>query len=263
MAQSRHVGLIGFGAIGRELFARLASDTCYKLTLLLRERGAGRVAQAATIVHTLEDLIAARPALVVEAAGQGAVVGFVPQRLASGIGVIVASTGALGDRELLARLSHIAEQAGTRLIVPAGAIGGLDYLAALRDLDGVSVCYTCRKPVLAWADELLRTGQDPATLREALVLFEGSAAEAARRYPRNLNAGLTVALVAGHDRTRVRVIADPSARHNTHEITVDSPAGTASVSFANLLSSANPKTSAITALSLAAAVRRHFETVVI
>jgi len=134
---------------------------------------------------------------------------------------------------------------------------------ALRSVPEAQVRYTSRKPLAAWAPELRALGQDPQALAAEIVLFEGTAAEAARRYPRNLNAGLTVALAAGADRTIVRAVADPAARHNTHEIAVESSAGSASMTFVNRPSAANPKTSALTALSLAAAVRRHFASIVI
>lgn len=262
MTTRKHVGLIGYGAIGRELHARLAPDPAMHFTVLLRE-ASGAEPAGGNIVRTLDELIAAGPELVVEAAGQAAVIDLVPALLEAGIDVVVVSSGALGDGELLGRLTRIARRSGARLTVPSGAIGGLDYLAALDGVDGVRVCYTSRKPLAAWTSELQQAGQEPAALEGEFVLFEGSAAEAARRYPRNLNAGLTVALAAGHERTIVRVVADPRAARNTHEITVESPLGTAAMSFANLPSPGNPKTSALTAYSLAAAVRRHFDPVVI
>lgn len=260
----KHVGLIGYGAVGRDLHARLASDPEMRFTVLLRDgSGSDAGVAGAAIVRTLDQLIAANPELVVEAAGQGAVVELVPALIEAGIDVVVASSGALGDGELLGRLARLAGKSGARLTIPAGAIGGLDYLAALRDIAGVRVRYTSRKPVAAWTSELREAGEDPDTLSREFVLYEGSATEAARRYPRNLNAGLTVALAAGHERTIVRVVADPAVSRNTHEITVESPVGSAAMSFANQPSPSNPKTSALTALSLAAAVRRHFEPVVI
>jgi aspartate dehydrogenase len=263
MTAHKHVGLIGYGAIGRDLHARLALDPEFRFTILLRET-VDAVSDPATVtVRTRDELIAARPDLVVEAAGQGAVADLVPALLEAGINVVAVSSGALGNSELLGRLTRIAQRSGARLTVPPGAIGGLDYLTALHGVDGVRVRYTSRKPLAAWTSELREIGQDPEGLQGEIVLFEGTATEAARRYPRNLNAGLTVALAAGHERTIVRVVADPSVERNTHEIAVESPVGTAFMSFANLPSPSNPKTSALTALSLAATVRRHFDPVII
>ncbi|WP_038360475.1 aspartate dehydrogenase [Bosea sp. 117] len=261
---ARHVGLIGFGAIGRDVYARLAADASLRQTVLIRRSTSRQIAApGAAVVGDVAALVAARPDLVVEAAGQSAVAEFGPAILAAGISLIVASSGALGDAGLMQALAGAAERGGARLIVPSGAIGGLDYLAALHDEPDARVVYTSRKPVAAWAAELAALGQDPAALAAPFTLFEGGAAEAARLYPRNLNAGLTVALAAGAQRTTVRVIADPAVAHNTHEIEVESAFGTAAMRFANLPSAINPKTSALTAPSLVAAVRRFFATVVI
>lgn len=259
--EQHHVGLIGFGAIGRALHAHLSATPGYRLTVL--DRSGRRPPETDGSAPTLDALIAARPALVVEAAGQAAVAELVPALLAAGIDVVVASTGALGDPDTLHALTLAAEKGGARLVVPSGAIGGLDYLAALAGVADARIEYTSRKPVAAWDEELRARGQDPATLAGEAVLFEGGAAEAARLYPRNLNAGLTVALAAGPARTRVRVVADPAVAHNTHEIRVESPLGSAELRFSNRPSPDNPKTSALTAHSLAAAVRRHFEPIVI
>ncbi|WP_428030384.1 aspartate dehydrogenase [Ancylobacter sp.] len=261
MGAARDIALIGFGAIGQALAADLGRDPAYRLAVLTHD--AAQLPSTLRALPDVEALIAARPALVVEAAGQSAVAHYGPLLLNAGISLVIASTGALADDDLLQRLTGAAQASGARLIVPAGAIGGLDYLAAVAGMEGATVRYISRKPPAAWSAELAALGHAPDRLASAVVLFEGSAAEAARRYPRNLNAGLAVALAAGQARLSVQVIADPAVGGNTHEIEVESPAGTATLRFANLPSPDNPKTSAVTALSLAQAVRRHFASLVI
>ncbi len=123
----------------------------FRFTILLRETADAVAGRETTTVRTLDELIAAKPDLVVEAAGQAAVADLVPALLEAGIDVVAVSSGALGDSELLGRLTRIAQQSGARLTVPPGAIGGLDYLAALHGVEGVRVRYTSRKPVAAWA----------------------------------------------------------------------------------------------------------------
>lgn len=264
MGAGAPVGIIGYGAIGRDLAARLLGGG-HPVTVLLRTESTSRAAvpPAVRTVGTLDDLIDARPALVVEAAGQAALEHLAPGLLSAGIDVVAASTGALGDPGVFERLAAAARRGASRLVVPAGALGGLDYLAALRDSPGARVRYTSRKPPGAWRAELAAAGHDPATLAGEVLLFEGTAADAARLYPRNLNAGLTVALAAAPAAVTVRVVADPAVAFNTHEIEAESELGTASMRFANRPSPANPKTSALTAASLAAAVRRLLEPVVL
>jgi aspartate dehydrogenase len=264
MTTRTSVGIIGFGAIGRDLSARLIAEG-YDVTVQLRANSASRLAVPAEmrIVEGVETLIAARPVIVVEAAGQGALRDAAPVLLDAGVTVVAASTGALGDPALFGRLEAAARRGGGRLIVSAGALGGLDYLAAMRGCAGATVCYTSRKPPAAWRAELIAAGYDPESLAREVVLFEGAASEAARLYPRNLNAGLTVALAAAPAPVIVRVVADPAVSLNTHEIEAESELGTAAMRFANRPSPGNPKTSALTAASLAAAVRRLLAPVVL
>lgn len=251
---SHHIGLIGCGAVGMKVIEVLSRQQGYKLTLL-KGRTTPDLPSVVTVVSSLEQLLACNPELVLEMTTTEAFPSLVTPLLAAGIDVIAASIGALADPQLLIDLARIAASSGARLILPAGAVGGLDYLIATRSLDDVSILYTSRKPPAAWRTELLAMGRVPE-LDEAVVLFEGTASLAAQRYPRNLNAGLTIALAGGLDRTRVRVIADPTVVHNTHEIEVTSSAGTAYLSFENHPSTSNPKTSALTGLSLAAMVHR-------
>lgn len=95
------------------------------------------------------------------------------------------------------------------------------------------------------------------------MLYEGQAREAARLFPKNLNVGLTIALAVGHERLSVRIVSDPAAAGNTHEIEATSPLGTARMSFVNLPSTSSPKTSALTAESLVVAIRRQFDCIAI
>lgn len=264
MSAHPSIGIIGYGAIGRDLADRLLRGG-HPVTVLLRATSTSRAAvpSAVRTVGSVDEMIDARPSLVAEAACQAALESLAPGLLSAGIDVVAASTGALGDPAVFERLATAARRGASRLVVPAGALGGLDYLAALRGSTDARVRYTSRKPPAAWEAELVAAGHDPATLSGEVLLFEGTAAEAARLYPRNLNAGLTVALAAAPASVTVRVMADPAVTFNTHEIEAESDLGTAAMRFANRPSPANPKTSALTAASLAAAVRRLLEPVVL
>lgn len=248
------VGLVGFGAIGRALHAAMAGQGV-DWVVLMRPGSATALPPDVRRVERIEDLIASRPLAVVEAAGAEAARDGLPALLAAGLPVIPASVGALADADFHARMLALAAQSGGRIVLQGGALGGLDYLAAVAPLPEARAVYTSRKPVAAWRDELAALGVDPASLAAEHVLFEGTAAQAAVLYPRNLNAGLTLALALGPDRVSVRVVADPAAQGNTHEIEVTSPAGTASLRFVNAPAPDNPKTSLLTALSIAAALK--------
>jgi aspartate dehydrogenase len=264
MSAAASIGIIGFGALGRDLAGRLAREG-HHVTVLVRPGSASLadVPRGMRTVADLDGLTTVGPALVVEAAGQAALAEMAPHLLSAGVPIVAASTGSLGDPALFARLEASAREGGSRLVVPAGALGGLDYLSALQGIPDARVRYTSRKPPAAWRAELAATGHDPDGLGREVLLYEGTPAEAARLYPRNLNAGLTVALAVAPAPVAVRVVADPTVSLNTHEIEVESALGTASMRFANRPSPTNPKTSASTAASLAAAVRRVLEPVVL
>lgn len=245
------VGFIGLGTLARQL---VSARPTTQWVALVRPDFAASVPETVRIVHSADDLIAAAPCVVIEVAGPVAVGEIVPVVLAAGIPVIMASIGALNDAALASDLRRIAQSSGTRLILPAGAIGGLDYIEAVAKLPGTRITYTSRKPFSAWVDQL-----SPAVLasRQAQhLLFEGSASDAAPRYPKNLNVAMALALAAAPTEIFVRIIADRTVTHNTHEIEVASPAGTATMRFANKPLPDNPKTSWLTALSLDAALTR-------
>jgi aspartate dehydrogenase len=145
-----------------------------------------------------------------------------------------------------------ARRAGTRVVVPSGAVAGLDALraAALGELRAVR----------------LRTRKPPAGLDAAadapVRVFAGNALDACRAFPRNVNVAATLSLAGlGGARTEVEVWIDPTLARNVHEIEIESDATRIRMSIENLPSASNPRSSAITAHSVCAALAGLVETV--
>jgi aspartate dehydrogenase len=250
------IGLIGFGAIGREVAAQLAADAAGSLAIVVLDRSIPNDTLGMRFVQSTAELIAAKPSLVIEAAGHAAVSEHVVTVLKAGIPVVLASVGSLADDDLRKRVEAAAANGKTDLILPGGAVGGVDYLRAVASSANLKVCYCSRKPVAAWAKELAERGHALDKIDSEIVLFEGSAREAALSFPQNLNVAMTLALAGpGVDGIAVRVVADLNAKGNTHEIDIESSAGRARLVFENSPSPTNPKTSALTALSIVQAVR--------
>lgn len=218
-----------------------------------------RLAREHSVVVTTAELLAAHPDLVVEAAGHAAVAALGPAVLAAGIDLVVSSVGALADADLAARLDTAARAGGGRLALLPGAIGGLDILAAAR-LSGLeAVAYVSRKPPAAWRGTPAEALLDLAAIREPATFYEGSAATAARDFPKNANVAATVALAGlGFEATRVRLVADPTTTRNVHEIVFRSAAADVTIRIEGRPSPGNPKTSATTGWSLAHAILARF-----
>ncbi len=261
---THRIAFIGLGAIATDVVKGLLANpaTPFAIAALSRADGTPPPADVADRVHQLhrlEDLLAWQPDLVVEAAGQEVVAGMAEPCLRAGLDMVICSAGAMADEGLRQRLIAAAEAGGARIRIPPGAIAGLDYVQAVADQETAEIIYESRKPVAAWRAELPSHGIDPDALSESIVLFSGSADEAARLYPKNLNVAATLAMAGiGMQRTRVEVVVDPTARGNQHTVSVRSPLGEMRISLINAPSPANPKTSWLVAQSVLATIRRHF-----
>ncbi|WP_071675576.1 aspartate dehydrogenase [Nioella nitratireducens] len=261
------LGLIGFGNIATTLIGLLQNGGLVPEGLVVQVRpGCGDKVRAeletrcpdlaAEVVSDTDDLLAARPDLVVECAGHSAVTSYVPLVLQAGIDVLVVSVGALADAALQTELTKAAQQGGARLILPAGAVAGVDMLAALGAADAVSVRYRGTKPPQAWAGTPAEDALDLAALTEPATFFTGTAREAARCYPKNANVAATLALAGpGFEATEVALVADPAATGNIHEYDVEAPAARYSIRIEGKPSTGNIKTSVTTVYSVFREIR--------
>jgi len=256
-----HLGLIGYGNIARGVLDALRAPDATpvdRVTVLVRPGSVGGLEGGADAVDSLEDFLRAAPGLVVECAGQGAVRDFVPAILRAGIDVIAASVGALAEEGLLDELRDAAEQGRAKLILPPGAVGGVDILSALQTGDALSLRYRGSKPPAAWTGTPAADRLDLAALDHAEVFYSGDARGAALQYPKNANVAATLALAgAGFEATSVELSADPDAPGNVHEFTIEADAARVSVRIENRPSAGNAKTSQVTIYSLLRAIRNH------
>jgi aspartate dehydrogenase len=173
----------------------------------------------------------------------------------SGKTAIVLSAGALLDNEDLIAL---AKQNGGQIVVPTGALIGLDAVTAAAVGTIHSVKMVTRKPVqgLAGAPYIVENNIDIERITEPLRIFEGTAREAAKGFPANLNVAVALSLAGiGPDRTRLEIWADPTVTRNVHRVEVESDSARFSMSIENIPSE-NPKTGRITALSVIAYLRK-------
>ncbi len=195
--------------------------------------------------------------IVIECAPAKLVRSIVAPFVAKGKTAIVLSAGALLENEDLIAL---AKQNGGQIMVPTGALIGLDAVTAAAVGEIHSVRMVTRKPVqgLAGAPYLVENKIDIEQIKEPLKIFDGTAREAAKGFPANLNVAVALSLAGiGPDRTRLEIWADPALTRNVHRVDVESDSARFSMSIENIPSE-NPKTGRITALSVIALLRKQF-----
>lgn len=193
--------------------------------------------------------------LVVECANIQAVQQYAPQIIAQK-DMLVISIGAFADAQFYDELQQIAAENQTKLILPSGAIGGLDLIQAAKRSGGLQeVILTTRKPASSLTDE---------KLTEETVIFEGNAKEAIQKFPKNVNVAIILSLAGlGAAETKVKLIADPKADKNLHTIDVRGDFGECTAAIENFPMPSNPKTSYLTALSMLASIKALRDPVII
>jgi aspartate dehydrogenase len=193
--------------------------------------------------------------IVIECAPGKLVRSIVEPFVTSGKTAVVLSAGALLDHE---DLIELAKRNGGQIVVPTGALIGLDAVTAAAVGTIHSVRMVTRKPIagLAGAPYIIENNIDIERITGPLRIFEGTAREAAKGFPANLNVAVALSLAGiGPDRTKLEIWADPTVTRNIHRIEVDSDSARFSMSIENIPSE-NPKTGRITALSVIAYLRK-------
>ncbi len=260
------LGVIGYGTIVTLALQTLARELTRPLPLicvLAKAEGVERaqamldsigqsLALSAFVTADLNAFLAQQPHHVAEAAGHEALQVAGEKILDAGIGLSISSVGALADQALRTALDQASQRSGAHYAPIAGAIGGLDILAAAK-LSGLeSVVYTGSKPPKAWKGTRAEKFAGLDELESELVFFDGSAGQAAREYPQNANVAATLALAGlGFEATRVRLIADPTITRNVHEVAVCAACANFSFRIEGHAAPDNPKTSLTVAYSLA------------
>lgn len=254
------IAIAGLGAIGRAV-ARKLTDGIPGLRLAAIATGDTAKARAWLDAQKIECplvTLADLPKyadLAIECAPSSQIENICRPMLESGKQVMVLSCGALLPRP---ELIELAKAHGGRIVVPTGALLGLDAVIASAEGTIHSVRMTTRKPPggLVGAPHLVKNNISVEGLNTAKLVFSGTAREAAAGFPANVNVAAALSLAGiGPDRTMIDIWADPAVDRNCHSITVDSDSARYTLSIENIPSE-NPKTGKNVALSVLAALRK-------
>jgi aspartate dehydrogenase len=256
------VGIAGFGAIGKVLAAHLDRGIEGMALAAVSARDIARARQAMAgfakpaPVLPLAELAAAELDIVVECAPAALLRDIAEPALAAGRTLVTLSCGALLDNFDLVEL---ARRHGGRILVPTGALLGLDAVQAAAQGEISRIHMTTRKPPngLDGAPYLVERGISVIGIWKRQCVFTGSAREAARGFPANVNVAAALALAGiGPDRTTIEIWADPDIDRNIHRIEVEADAARLSLQIENVPSLENPKTGRLTPLSVVALLRK-------
>ena len=254
--------LIGYGAIAQEVLKHIGPGEDAKImAILVRPARVDEVRLAVAdcrieVVSSFSELTKT-PRLVAECAGHAAVRAYGADALRRGMDLLVISIGVLADATLYEELVQAAKDGGAKLVLAAGAVAGADALAAARIGGLERVTYTSRKPPSAWKGTPAEEVCELNALTEETILYQGGADVAATLYPQNANVAAAIALAgAGFAKTKVRLVADPLAGGNIHQVHAEGAFGAVDVEIRGRPLPDNPKTSTLAAHSVVAEIRR-------
>ncbi len=248
------IGIVGCGTLGKSLLRAAAEK---RLPVPIAGVTSRTVETARAFLATLPDpppyleldALIEKADLIVEAAGGPVVADLARRTFAAGKDLLVISMGALLDHP---ELIELAREKKCRLILPSGAIAGLDGIKSACEGEVAHVTITTRKPPesLAGAPFLAEHGISLEGLTEEKELFSGPVREAIRGFPANVNVAACVSMAGlGPDRTTIRILAVPGLKRNSHTIEVEGEFGSLTVNIANALTE-NPSTGRLTAMSI-------------
>lgn len=252
------VGIIGCGAMGSEIAKACEGRLSPSLELAAicdkdGEKARLLAGELKTRVRILAiDELIKESDLVVEASS-AAVSGEIAEKCVSvRKDCLVMSVGGLLSK---ADILRQADEKGVRIYIPSGALCGIDGLKSASGGRVDSVTLTTRKPPkgLEGAPYLKEKGIDVGAVRQETVIFEGSAAEAVKGFPANVNVSAVLSLAGiGAEKTRVRIVTSPEYTKNTHEVEITGDFGRITTKTENVPSKNNPKTSALAIYSAVA-----------
>ncbi len=254
----KKIGIIGCGAIGSEIAIAVDRRKVNAELVALFDVSqdavntlASRLQNKPNVVGNVEEFVTSSMDAVVEAASQDAVRKYARLVLQNDHDLMVMSIGALLEKNVYDELACIAEEHDRRIYLPTGAIAGIDAIRSVKHLLKEVTLTTTKNPRGLEGAPFFKTHKvDLKRIKKARVIYEGRAEYAVKLFPANVNVAAVLSLAGvGGNKTKVRIVADPKTRVNTHEITAKGSFGEMHFQVKNVPIPTNPKTSYLAILS--------------
>lgn len=262
------VGILGCGAIGSRMALSIKDELKgYAVVSAIFDIQDGRAEKLAKnfsrdriIKRSFEELVKSCD-LMVEAVNAQDTQQLIRQALKAKKDVLVMSVGKLlGAKDIF----KLAAKNRCRLLVPSGAIAGLDAIKAASQRKISKITLTTRKPTFGFAQNVYITKKniDLTKITKETVLFDGDVKTAVQYFPQNINVAAAIALASlAEDKMRIRIITSPEYKINSHEIEVVGDFGRLVTRTENEVCPDNPKTSYLAVLSAIQTLKQYFQEV--
>ncbi len=266
MISLKKIALLGSGAIWSQIALAIDAEKIpaqltqiYDQSKEASEKLVSKLKNKPTIVENSHLLSSGPVDLVVEAASQQAVKDVALSVLQNRKDLMIMSVGALLDESVFEILSEACKEFSKNICLPSGAIAGLDAIKSVKDeLELVTLTTTKHPNSLKGAKFFETSDISLDKIDTQTTIFEGTASEAVKLFPANINVAALLSLVGlGSQKTKVKIIADPNTDKNTHQIEVKGKFGKMNYSIQNVPDSTNPKTSRLAILSSIETLRKY------
>ena len=254
----KKIALLGCGAIGKQIAKAIDSGKInaeltqiYDQSEESAQKLIAELSKKPTIVENFHLLSSGPVDIVVEAASQQAVKDVSLSILQNKKDLMIMSVGALLDESVFEVLSEACREFKKQIYLPSGAIAGLDAIRSIKDeLESLTLVTTKHPKSLKGAKFFETTDIDIEKIDKQTTLFEGTASEAVKLFPANINVAALLSLAGlGSKNTKVVITADPDTDKNTHVIQANGKFGKISILVENVPDPTNPKTSRLAILS--------------
>jgi len=258
----KRVGIIGYGSIGKEIIAATSRNEIpnARIVALFDKESTvfNKVDYDTGELNLFSDFdefynsdIYSNIDIIIECASKGAIKEYGKKIIDSKKDLIVLSVGAFSDEKYLIELQNLSNLNNTKILIPSGAIAGLDSIRSVKKYLNILTIVTTKNPKSLIGAPYFKSSKIriDEILKET-VLFEGNAVDAIELFPANVNVAVSVALAGiGLVKTQVKIVADPTLSVNKHEIVGEGTFGKIQIVVQNIPSPSNPRTSYLASLS--------------